>query len=1219
METNETVSQFLAKLNLLYNNLLEFYNKFALSLNASSSTVTADVLIPDGSTTSIEIPAIGYYTAQVKALAQQIESLIYVNNNEIALTFQDGSVKKFEMTQLSSLVNVMESIVDTSYTAPAEFRTKTNWFFESFLNPLIFVTINVGQQAAGMDVQKFAVRRVMLLPNDLSQQQYFDQTIKGRSDLSYDTVIKSLNDEGISYHEDDNIVDMPFSVNRYSGTFSVLRVSAIQTNSVTTGTLYYLDRLFYYDSVDGAPALAYLANGDVLVTADDSEYRVTSVNKSENTVKLELQFGNGAIGIGTGVLRMRPQAFRYPELQINVGFNEREIIFVSPISSKLNLATDNWSKGFAIFTNELKITLSDGTILDMPSYYESYVSDFGMMFMSWSKEKQVPSILGIRPDAPSLTASNFKVVQTNSHLKEDKGLAELKDKISTKEKLENQIAEINKVTNAYKTKLNAASLVNEIERVKIQKDVDQNQIKKTSMVNQLGTMIQEITLGLKSQPAASVNASYSVRGFWDIPDPKTTDHGAQSVIQFKVSYRKLSKKGTAANSQQLDYSGNNGVDKQGFFSNWTETTTKIRSKEYDSTKNVYVWSTENTQDPDAVNVNQLDIPISKGEAIEIRIKSISEAGYPINPIESEWSSTITVPFPDDLEITEESAMLSDRILMDNVNVKFQQTLSEMGVDQHLANAVQTGERYLAHKLSDIASEEYTPEGKLRDAAALIKDLTQRIYALEQAAIQDFGTIHVFITDPIGNITEVQNGSYYNLFAGYYKDLITDSNNSLQHGAVMTTTYVLSIENTSQSVLELATRVMGGIDLRTPSDDSADYQSYGQYPQWIAGDTDYTSTRIYDKVPLSMPASVASQSASFRHPLPYQSSQVCGQFVYGRFKNYGLSENLYFDDRGISVVSNGSTIYPFAQRGFFEPTSNPLIFSGTAPYDSLYAVNLNGKSIDGGTTYLPFNGYAYMPYMPGTSPNSGPYGPLTAEIWSGTYTSNVADGNGAISEFSVHKDHPYIKANPLAPTAVMHPAFDGSGTQSYLPMSHALHFNTAVDEKTDSFGASYYQQCKYRRHVPYQSGPVETKNYPVKFGFLNGDEYLVGKYTCGSYLYMSPANYGSIAVIGTHPKFARREIPFRRENAVNIPIVFQFRCSDKMGYVGGWRKSGDLQNVAYTKKIGIDIYKQDVTKQSVAMYGDMFTFDVSVACQYARTTDVFSPISVNSGSMEQVNY
>jgi hypothetical protein len=65
-----------------------------------------------------------------------------------------------------------------------------------------------------------------------------------------------------------------------------------------------------------------------------------------------------------------------------------------------------------------------------------------------------------------------------------------------------------------------------------------------------------------------------------------------------------------------------------------------------------------------------------------------------------------------------------------------------------------------------------------------------------------------------------------------------------------------------------------------------------------------------------------------------------------------------------------------------------------------------------------------------------------------------------------------------------------------------------------------------------------------------------------------------------------------QNAINVPLIFQFRPVDKLGYIGGWRKSGNLSNITYTKKIGIDIQVKSE---------DIFSFDVQVTGSYQNDT------------------
>ena len=1209
MESQETLSIFLTKLNVLYNNLTEFYNKFAEAMNSNAETVTANQIAADGTTSKITIPSIGYYTTQVRTLNQQIDSMLYANNNEIALQFQDGSVKKFEMQPLSQLVQTLESVDGMSFAAPTDFRTKANWFFESFLDPLMFISVNVSALASNIEVQQFSVRRVILVTNDDSQNAYFDQTIKGRSDINYDQLIASLENEGISYHIDDNVVDMSVSINRFRGDFTVVSIveeSVSTGNGVESQMIYTLDKLTYYDLINGTPMVASLAAGDTLVTVDDTEYEVSSVDKSTNAVVLVKKFGIGVINIGSGQLRMRPEQYRIPELQINIGYGERQVIFISPISSRLEMSTDKWSNGFAVYTNELTVKLSDGTVLDMSTYYKNFVSDFGMLFMSYAKDRQVPSSLAVTPAVPGLDAGNFQVVNINTHIKEEQSTLDLKAQIAAKEALQNNLDEINKTISNLKAKLNDSTTVNDTEKLKIQKDINQNLTQKDSYLNQLATIIQQITLGISNQSTFSAQAKYRVRGFWDIPDPIQTENGAQSVIQFKVQYRYMSKKGNATNVDQIPFTGNTGQSKYGFFSNWNETISKIRQKEYDTAKGVFIWSDEDVQNPDVVNINQLDIPINKGEAVEIRVRSVSEAGFPINPAESEWSGSVTIPFPDDLEAVTEDAMLAEQTFLDEALVKFQQELDARGLDVHLLNSIFTGDKYIAHKAEEIASGYYTPEGKIKDVFMVLKEINDSLTAIKTSMQTDFGVIQVTITDPAGNMQEIKNGSTVQLFAGYYKDQITDSNNTLQHGEVITSTYMVSIQNTSATVLELASRIIGGVAERVPADDDpAHPDAYYGYPTWISGDTDYTRTRVYDKVPLVVTSARDNAIGGFKQQSPQQSGQVCGQFVYGRYRDYGLSNELYFTDTN-----------KFPNNGFYSTSGVVGYLGGVAPYSVSY--DYAGKQfVMGGLT--PSNGYMYFPYMypayPAGTPT--PYGPQNPEVWAGTYAGDGSPlGNGQISEFCLHVNHPALLEH-LTISQMCLPAI--SGVQSYVRVGHALHFNITADEKTDVFGASYYQQCKYRRAVPYLSGSAQHSNYPIKNGFVVEDSYLIGKYTCGAYLYLAPNSYDNIVVDGNSPQFAKKSITVGAANGVNIPVVFQFRCSDKLGYIGGYRKAGDLQNVKYLKKVGVDIYERDVTKKSVALFGDIFSFDVEVSCQYAKTTSIVTPISLAQGNLGQVSY
>ena len=122
----------------------------------------------------------------------------------------------------------------------------------------------------------------------------------------------------------------------------------------------------------------------------------------------------------------------------------------------------------------------------------------------------------------------------------------------------------------------------------------------------------------------------------------------------------------------------------------------------------------------------------------------------------------------------------------------------------------------------------------------------------------------------------------------------------------------------------------------------------------------------------------------------------------------------------------------------------------------------------------------------------------------------------------------------------------------------------------------------------------------KIKSLKNDEFLVGKYTCGAYLYMAPSTYSAVSVAGLSPSGATKQLAFGAANAIKIPLIFQFRASDKLTYIGGWRVANPtgLKNVKYSKKIGLDIYST----------GSVFSFDVTVGAQYEKETAVVVPLS-----------
>ncbi len=1192
MDSKNSISESLKQLGILQKNIINFFQKLNSSLVSSNETVTVEYTQDDGSSTTLVIPSFGFLKDQVTNLNNKIEELINVNDNSIGLQFQDGTVRKFKAESLNQVIKDLENLQDSTFSIPTDFRIKNNWFFESFLNPLLFITLDVSQyvNSDSNEIDAFAVKRIIIKVDNTSDSTYFDNEIKGKNDLDLNTLISDLNAKKIRFFIDDENVDLSVAINRIRGNFSVLKkyqediVTSNSDGSTSTVTRikYKLDKLTYTDILDGKENTKTLKIDDILITTNGSEYKINSINKDDNTVIITRVFGKETPNIGVDVFTIKAAILRIPELQINVGYNERQVIYIKPISRTQKMTIDKYSKGIGFYSNELNIQLSDGNVLKLDNYYTNFVDDFGLLFINFAKERNIPSTLGLIPSSPVLDLNNFKVVQINGHLKESKDNDQLKNKISTKEKLQNEISELNKTIEVSKAKLNTAETINDSERQTLRSNIANLNTKKTNLFNQSSTLVKEITLDLKNNPNFAIDPKYRVRGFWNIPDPKENEFGKQQIVQFKVSYRYISKKGTANNIDQIKFIDTDGTERTGFFSNWTEIITKPRAKEFDQNTGRFEWALENVEDPESVNINQLDIPITKGESVEIRIKSVSEAGYPINPIESDWSNIVSVTFPDDLENAIESNNLSKDIQAEDIQIKFQEELNARTLDIHVLNSFTTGDKYFAHRTEDIASGFTTNQNIVINLYDKLKEMQDRIVALETALKKDKGVIKVTITDELGNVLEVKNGQTIKLFGGYYKDLIkqTSGNTTVyNHGKIITKSYVISISNTSSTSLELISRIVGGIDERAELNTST------------LVDEDYKNIRKYDLTTLSVLTlpdgnsnSASSPASSFKFKAPYQSNHSKSQFIYTRYKNFGLNSTLYFNPTDITQ------------------TSTPSVFGN----NYFGALDPNNSS-----HLVPIDGVHYVPFDP-TFDNSSTF-PVNVSVWNGTNTTNTPNGTGFLSEFCIHKDHPELvnlqtnfdwsvnEADFMRPSFADYNATTGIATQTYIPIVHGYNFSTSIGDKNGEFGGTSRQQVEYYNpEFPTSTGNGALTNYPTKLGFASNDEFLIGKYSCGSYLFLAPSNYEDISIEGNNLSISRRVVETGNENAINIPVIFQFRCSDKLEYVGGYRTSGKITNIEYGKTIGLDVYIKDQ---------NTFSFDVDVNCKYDKDIPVLTQIEI----------
>lgn len=1152
--TQNSISSLVAQFLVYQKNALEIINGLNEVATSVNDTVEIEILNDLGLPSTASIPAYGYLRAQIQRLDSNIQALAGLGNNFSTIRNPDGT-----FTPIYKAQPLRDPAPMVGLPVPSTFSTKDNWFFESFLSPLLYVSINAGAQIPD-DADRVVVKRIIANTVTDAQRTFFDQNLKGRNDISEEDFISSLSSAGIGYFVDEDTVPLPLRSIRYVGTFSVLQFvddvtatvdAANQTNQETVRN-YVLDTLNYTDTTSGVTDSKTLTNDDYLLTTDGTSYQVTSVNIQQTSVKLKRVVGYQPVEIGPDVLSFSSGELGPRTIQVNIGFDERQGVFFKKIDDNYNIVSSTWSQGITFFSNELTINTSNG-IQTLGEFYRNSVADLGQFFLSAAKEKKVAAYQGLVPNAPTLAETNFKVYQVNTQLTNGTSAQTLNQKVAAKASLQSEINQLDVAIQTAKSKLNQISTTSSAVSIPltgnlnaavdlslstpvtssstIQAEINSLTSQRVQKQELLSSIIQDINTLRSEIPSLYEAPKYRVRGFWGIPDPVFDPNtGSQQVVQFLVQYRYLSESGAANPVEQITYVDSNGQTKTGAFSNWNEFKTPIRSKIFDTQTGTYVWAPEITSDADANNINQLDIPITKGEQVEIRIKSISEAGYPDNPVTSDFSPSVIVSFPADLTVQSQSANTNTN-LTDLALVAIQQDLQSKGIDSLLSKQTTTPEgKTLFLDAASVASGFVSSTGQPVDMFQKIRELQDQISALKAIVEKSAGTLEVYLVYGNGVSNKMSAGSLFELPPVIYSQVFANPTTS-DAGKVSATVYNIRISNSSAGLLELSSSLPGGLDTLAGSagntysfpDGYAQNLRYGEIPISI------TSVIPANVKPIGSLTATLTSFQQLKQAPPYMSANENGQFIYPRWKSVGLDSEYY-----VTSVAPNST------------------------YN--YLGNSNGQ---------PLNNSAVVPFQPSASSPSYSNGGINGNVWNGATASSggsiVGVGNGYISEFCISKDHPAI-SNNLTFEELVKPNIS-NGVVVYPYFRHSEYFYTDISS------SNYYQQLGYAVVAQtFATGAASSRGdnmYPNKLGFDPNDVYLIGRYSCGSYLFLGPPTASSIQVEGSTSQ-ASKFVSQGVENAINVPVIFQFRATDSLGYVGGYRNSGQPSNITYRKSIGIDI-------------------------------------------------
>ncbi len=732
-------------------NIVDMLTKLNTVATTTDPTVSVQIFDDNGVLRNYTLPTVSSLKAEIERLNNNINSLYSIDTTGSLIQTSPDTFKKVITIDLNR-----EPAPISNLGTVQSFKANNNWFFDSMLNPMLSVEIDLSGQIED-NVRKVMIRRYIV---DFAKDINGTITTTGQAALnSFNQLFRANSNIAIadfeSWHRttpgvveplnpriDEQVFDLEPNELLLDGIFSVLR---IQEDRLNRKLWYVLDTLDYTNMITNTTQKLNVGS-EVIINRNQTStrYKVIEVSTADQSPKVRFEKVEGmeAIPVGTGMLKIYSPIIYTKSIRVSVGYNERNVIFAKPLNTDNHLLCRTWSPGTGFWTNDLRLSsdsADNGTIMEQ--FYTDFVYDYGTVLQDLVAKK-TPNKLAGTPVAPTLNTDNFKVVQINKHLTDTPDSNSIKQKHNQQQTLKSEIEQIQQAILDKNKRAKVTKFKSPAEQKQAMLEVQELTKKKEGKSKLAATLTQEI-INISKNPMSKVEPKFRVRGFWTIPDAVITrGTKPQEIVQFRVQYRYLSKDGkeTPIETFKVD-----NTQKTASYSNWNEFKTDARKRTFDKGTGQYTWQIEDISSADTPNINQIDIPIQANEKVEMRIKSISEVGWPESPVESDWSPVLTVDFPTDLNnVLNENDFILKEATKEDLKVRVESQLSAKGLDDHLADTVTVNSKTYHHDADKILSGFKDENGTAMDLHEYLKKLEERIRGLEEKIKRAKGELEVVV-------------------------------------------------------------------------------------------------------------------------------------------------------------------------------------------------------------------------------------------------------------------------------------------------------------------------------------------------------------------------------------------------------------------------------------------------------------------------------------------
>lgn len=685
------------------------------------------------------IPSFISLENKINALQENFESLVHIYESGEAWMNIDGNSRVLELREYTHTPPALTLPEITS------FGVTQNDIFKDFLTPVPWINFSLAE--ISNDITYVRVKKVIPLSDELKgvfngylETQVTDEDgsittqLMPSKQVNWGEIYKIISGytEDVDYISYEKNYQLPIRKNIGEGTWVI---DSITEDIIDENLDNYITLKLRNDLPEYRTDLTYtlfdqsiqknLKPGDIIITYDDTaKLQVVETIPSTNSIRLKVLNGeylNFVPWSGQGNISDLSKIRFYSTIDfdkdkyINIPLEEDDLIFIAiaPLNTRMNIQSP-WGGGLVLSTSLLTLQNTD---IKFNDYYKENVKNIGDILYNISSMVASSTITNSSDTfknwtgaIPVINTDNLDVVQINSHLNNSTTIQNIRSLYSQKKSLQEELSEIQtKISEIQTTLANISFDDTSGLRSIYESQLSEYNDKKNELTTSITKTIESIAQEANNSEVPIENAKYRIRGFFD-QDNFISQTGLDSLkghicgIEYQYRYKNVDQ--TQGNAL--------AINDKFVFSDWNKIEnidTKI-STYTDAIVYQPEYTDYNTNNINVPSFNQIDIPITQGETVDIKLRVIYDYGYPFVKTMSSWSDIVNIQFPEEYN---KNVQILDIIEENNNDIetnRFKNIINEQGITDHINDKLTDQSLVYFHKPENIASGFYTEERRI---------------------------------------------------------------------------------------------------------------------------------------------------------------------------------------------------------------------------------------------------------------------------------------------------------------------------------------------------------------------------------------------------------------------------------------------------------------------------------------------------------------------------